>query len=96
MLLASFHAAARHYPDLLGSGDLFPSAPIASPVRAAVNIVNSRARAAMPPWPRSATIKSDNYVYSSAVWCFTFRTLDRAGKSLLRCPRQRAGLSPLR
>ena len=45
-------------------------APIASPVRAAVSIVNSRARAAMPPWPRRATIKSGNSAYGSAVWCF--------------------------
>ena len=69
-------------------------APITSPVRPAVNIINSNARAELPDRLCSAVMNFCISLYGRAGWCLTRFTFAVFARILSRCPRRRAGFSP--
>ena len=69
-------------------------APITSPVRPAVNIINSNARAELPDRLCSAVMNFCISLYGTAGWCLTRFTFAVFTRILSRCPRRRAGFSP--
>ena len=59
-------------------------------------MANFSARATMLNCRRSSTMNAPIFAESSAEWCSTLAALPGVARTLSRCLRQRAGLSPLR
>lgn len=74
----------------------FQRTPLASPLLAAVRIVNCRQSAPVPVRSRSAVQNAGISCHGNAAWCSTGATLSGAGRTIARLPRHVAGLEPVR